>query len=182
MGIKNSLPWSWYKQILALGVPPQLSGSVCAFHPAARVRIPSKPSQLLFHLQSNLCYNCHCIVKRTKINKKRPGLAHLKKQILALLSYAALKLNIMIGCSKSHDFFNQSECIIPAYCSNVSQRRIFPQHLFCSEDDRMVVRVQGQSALAVYAFGIVICNFRIILKVFSQSEYLEQLITFIEHL
>ena len=49
-----------------------------------RVRIPSKPSKLLFHLQSNLCYICHCIVKRTKINKKRPGLAHLKKMQLII--------------------------------------------------------------------------------------------------
>ena len=28
-------------------------------------------------LQWNLCYICLCIVKRTKINKKRPDLAHL---------------------------------------------------------------------------------------------------------
>ena len=28
---------------------------------------------LFYHLQSNLCYICH--VKRTKLNKKRPGLA-----------------------------------------------------------------------------------------------------------
>ena len=38
-----------------------------------QVQIPSKPSKLLFHLQSNLCYNCHCIVKRTKINEKEAG-------------------------------------------------------------------------------------------------------------
>ena len=39
------------------------------------VRVPSTLSMLL-SLQSNLCYICH--VKRTKITKKRPGLAHLK--------------------------------------------------------------------------------------------------------
>ena len=45
------------------------------------VRNPSNPSKHLFHLQSNLCFNCHCVVKRTKINKKRPGFAHFKKNI-----------------------------------------------------------------------------------------------------
>ena len=30
------------------GVPPQLSGFVCALHPAARVRVPSKPQTLQF--------------------------------------------------------------------------------------------------------------------------------------
>ena len=39
------------------------------------VWVPSTPS-MLYHLQ----YICH--VKRTKINKKRPGLAHLKERWL----------------------------------------------------------------------------------------------------
>ena len=39
------------------------------------VRVPSTPSTL-YHFKSNLCYIC--LVKRTKISKKRPGLAHLK--------------------------------------------------------------------------------------------------------
>ena len=29
------------------GVPPQLSGFVCVFHPAAQVRAPSTPTTLL---------------------------------------------------------------------------------------------------------------------------------------
>ena len=39
-----------------------------------RVRIPSTPSMLFFNL-----YYLNCIEKIMKINKKRPGLAHFKK-------------------------------------------------------------------------------------------------------
>ena len=41
-----------------------------------RVRIPSTPSMLFFNL------NWNCNEKRTKINKKRPGLAHFFKKKL----------------------------------------------------------------------------------------------------
>ena len=36
-----------------------------------------------------LCFTCHCIEKRTKINKKWPGLAHLKNLFKALSIVAA---------------------------------------------------------------------------------------------
>ena len=42
-----------------------------------QVRVPSTPS-MLYHLWY-LCYICH--LKRTKINKKRPGLAHFFKKV-----------------------------------------------------------------------------------------------------
>ena len=43
--------------------------------PSCRPGFESQAHHLCFHnLQSNLCYICH--VKRTKINRKRPRLAH----------------------------------------------------------------------------------------------------------
>ena len=47
-------------------VPPQLSGFAWAYHPVA---LGSSPQHTI-HLQSNSGYIC--LVKRTKINKKRP--------------------------------------------------------------------------------------------------------------
>ena len=49
-----------------------LSWFVCVYHPAVRVRIQIPPSILFSQILNN-------IEKRTKINKKRPGLAHFKK-------------------------------------------------------------------------------------------------------
>ena len=58
------------------GVPPYLSGFVCAYHPAA---LGSSTKHAIYAFSFiefvlYLCYICH--VKRTKINKKRRGLAH----------------------------------------------------------------------------------------------------------
>ena len=44
-----------------------------------RVRIPSSPSMLFFNLYR---WNCIWNEKRTKINKKRPGLAHIWKRLV----------------------------------------------------------------------------------------------------
>ena len=57
-------------------VPPWLSEFVCAFHPATPGSSPKHTIYTLKHLKLNLC-----IVKGTKINKKRPGLAHLKNTL-----------------------------------------------------------------------------------------------------
>ena len=46
-----------------------------AFILPPQVQVPNRPT-LFLHFQSNLYYLCH--VKRTKFNKKRPGLAHEK--------------------------------------------------------------------------------------------------------
>ena len=53
------------------GVPSQFSGFVCAYHTATQGSSPKHTIYTFFHLQY-LRYICH--VKRTKINKKRPGL------------------------------------------------------------------------------------------------------------
>ena len=59
-----------------------------------RVRIPSTPSTLFF----NLCY-WNCIEKMTKINKKRPGLAHLKKIVNPFFFRARILEIRSIKCS-----------------------------------------------------------------------------------
>ena len=71
----------------------QISGSSAPNILPSRVQIPDTSSTLLsflhrFHLLSNLCYFCR--VKRTKINKKRPGLAYFLKTKL-------------VGCSPYND-------------------------------------------------------------------------------
>ena len=61
--------------------------------PSCHPRFDSQAHHLRFnHLQSNLCFICPCIVKRTKINKKSPGLAHFKKPFQFCLD---LKLPIL---------------------------------------------------------------------------------------
>ena len=57
---------------------PLLSGFISAFHPS----VPgSKPKLTIyaFYIYSLLYCICHCNGKRTKINKKRPALAHISK-------------------------------------------------------------------------------------------------------
>ena len=54
--------------------PPWLRGFVCAYHPAAPGLDPKHTIYAFF----NLYWNCN--EKRTKINKKRPGLAHFFKK------------------------------------------------------------------------------------------------------
>ena len=54
------------------GRTPQLSGSVGAFHPADP---DSNPKHTMYTYQ----FLCH--VKRTTINKKRSGLAHIEKRM-----------------------------------------------------------------------------------------------------
>ena len=48
-----------------------LSGFVCAYHPG----FESQAHHLSCFYSRNLYYICHCIEKRTKINKKLPGFA-----------------------------------------------------------------------------------------------------------
>ena len=63
-------------------VPPKLSGFICAYHPAAPGSSPKHASHVkrtkrgrVWPIEkTSATYICH--VKRTKINKKRPGLAH----------------------------------------------------------------------------------------------------------
>ena len=46
----------------------------------SRVRIPSSTPPMLFPFTVKfLFFICHCVEKRTEINKKRPGLAHIYK-------------------------------------------------------------------------------------------------------
>ena len=54
-------------------MPPQLSGIVCTYHPDA---LGLSPKHTIFYHLQFLRYIYH--VKRTKINKKNPDLAHLK--------------------------------------------------------------------------------------------------------
>ena len=56
-------------------------GFVCAYHPAA----PGSNLKHTIYAFFNLYWNCN--EKRTKINKKRPGLAHLKKLVLLYIIY-----------------------------------------------------------------------------------------------
>ena len=59
----------------------QLSEFVCAFHPATNPgSSPKHPIYTFIILQSNLCLylSLHC--KRTKINKRTPGVAHFFKK------------------------------------------------------------------------------------------------------
>ena len=68
---------------------------ICLRLPSCRPVFESQAHHLSFyHLLSNLCYICH--VKRTKINKKRPGLAHLKKLILYIVDGKKVFNNWMI--------------------------------------------------------------------------------------
>ena len=63
------------------GVPAQLSGFVCVFHPGTLVRVPSIPSMPnpkfdyfgFYYLKSKMCHICNCTAKRTKINKREAG-------------------------------------------------------------------------------------------------------------
>ena len=61
---------------------------ICLHLPSCRPEFESQAHHLCFYLW----YICH--VKRTKINKKRPGLAHLKKQLVCLSS----KLSAILNC------------------------------------------------------------------------------------
>ena len=53
----------------------KLCGFICAYHPAALGSNPKHTIYTFFNL-----YYWNCDEKRTKINKKRPGLAHFKKE------------------------------------------------------------------------------------------------------
>ena len=59
---------------------PKLSGFVCSYLPAA-LGSKSITHHLCFFHSQILCpsYICHIVEKRMKINKKRPGLVHIKK-------------------------------------------------------------------------------------------------------
>ena len=52
-----------------------LSRFVCTYHPTVQGSIPKYTTYALKY--QILYYICHCVEKRTKINKKRPGLAHI---------------------------------------------------------------------------------------------------------
>ena len=79
--------------------------------------VGSNPSAIywmdIFHI--DLLKNYIVCLKRPKINKKEAGVGpflkecrtQLYKQILAQSSYAMLKLSTLIGCSKSHDYFQR---------------------------------------------------------------------------
>ena len=54
---------------------------ICLCLPSCIPGFESQAHHLCFYHLQYLCYICH--VKRTKINKKRPSLAHLKKVIEA---------------------------------------------------------------------------------------------------
>ena len=82
-------------------VPPWLSGFVCAYQPATPGLSPKHTIYAFFIYSQNLCYICP--EKRTKNNKKRPGLVHLFKKRLdtghscndqaSVLIKASIKLN-----------------------------------------------------------------------------------------
>ena len=79
----SKLKYNFICQTIQLGVSPQFSGFVCANYPA----IPgSSPKHTLCALifYSILCFICR--VKRTKINKKRSGLAYFSKKRCNLTS------------------------------------------------------------------------------------------------
>ena len=58
-----------------LGVPLYLSGFVCAYHLASP---GSSPKHTIYTFYGQILYCiCHRVEKRTKITKKRPGLAQL---------------------------------------------------------------------------------------------------------
>ena len=60
-----------------LGVPPQLSGFICTFHPAAWGFSPKHTIYASIILINFMLFlSLHC--EETKINKKRPGLGQLK--------------------------------------------------------------------------------------------------------
>ena len=75
--LPKTLPFTYqslYHKQNALGVPPQHVDSSAPTILPQWVRVPSTPSMLL----SFIVFVLYWHVKRTKINKKRPGLAHLK--------------------------------------------------------------------------------------------------------
>ena len=61
------------------GGPPQLSGFVNTYNPEVR---GSNPKHAIYAFI--LYYICRCIVKRTKINKKRPGQDNIIKNLFAM--------------------------------------------------------------------------------------------------
>ena len=77
-----------------LGVPPQLSGFILAYHPATPGLSP-KHTIYTFIIIVNLCYISHA--KRRKINKKRPDLAHFLKTINSYHRSLSSKLTKFIG-------------------------------------------------------------------------------------
>ena len=61
------------QKVTKIGVPPQLRGFICTFHPSESHAYHLCFHQFLFEL---------CNVEKTKINKKRPELAHFLKKSL----------------------------------------------------------------------------------------------------
>ena len=76
------------------GVPPLLSGFVCANHPAVRVQVPSTPSMLLSFIVFVLYLSC----EKNENKQKEAGFGPFFKKML-------LKLTVKIEHKDLHNFF-----------------------------------------------------------------------------
>ena len=61
----------FYTKQLMVGVPPQLSGFVCAFHHAAPGSTPKHSIYAFIIYSENLYYICPCVVKKDENKPKR---------------------------------------------------------------------------------------------------------------
>ena len=70
-----SLTFGYVKmQLISSRKYSMISGIASTYHPAPRVRIPSKPSTIFDLYSSSWVYICHWNMKRTKMKQKEAGI------------------------------------------------------------------------------------------------------------
>ena len=117
--------------------PPQLSGFICTFHPAAPGSSPKHTIYAFSFYIVQIVYICHSNwnVKRTKSSKKRPGMAQfykIRKRIIAITK--------LLKSPLSHNFTERDSGI---------QTRIFgiesehADHLTTTSDLTSIVFLSG---------------------------------------
>ena len=120
----NKFGWRERKSVWVLG---SRHSSVVSSAPTILrpwVRIPSTPSMLF-----SICITYwNCNEKRTKINKKRPGLAHLKKSVMVVARKARKWFGMMMVWANVTRCWHKSSSIFPKISPKSSPSMFYFKH------------------------------------------------------